>query len=138
MIRSIIAIVVGFVVIGVLSMGTDAALVAAGLFPPHGQPITATGPLLLTLAYVAVYAIGGCWLAARLAPSHPMRHALILGVLGQVFTAFGVYSQWSQALVPHWYCIVSVLTVMPYAWLGGRLREMQLERGGDVRAAVAS
>jgi len=136
MVRSIIAIVVGFVLIGALSIGTDAALHAAGFFPPQGQPVTATGPLLLSLVYVAVYAIFGCWLAARLAPSHPLRHALVLGVLGQVFTAFGISASWS--LFPVWYSVISIVTVMPYAWLGGRLREMQLERGGPVRAAVAS
>ncbi|HEX8903293.1 MAG TPA: hypothetical protein VF771_00475 [Longimicrobiaceae bacterium] len=133
--RSILAVVAGFVFIAVLAIGTGLALMAAGVLPPQGTPVTDTGVLLLTVAYVAVYAIAGCWLTARLAPSHPMRHALIEGVLGLAFTLVNVSATW--ALFPRWYSVVSILTVMPYAWIGGRIRERQLEREG-VRPALAS
>src|SRR4051812_9785592 len=69
--RSILAIVAGFLFTGVLAIGTDAVLMSAGVLPPATEPVTGTGILLLTMAYVAVYAIAGCWLTARLAPSHP-------------------------------------------------------------------
>jgi len=124
--RSILAIVAGFVAIGVLSIGTDAVLVAAGVLPPHGQPV-GNHLLLLAQAYVAVYAIFGCWLAAYLAPSHPMRHALILGVLGLAFNLMNAVALWN--LYPKWFTILSLALVMPYAWIGGRLRERQLSSG---------
>ncbi|HKP73902.1 MAG TPA: hypothetical protein VJT67_00105 [Longimicrobiaceae bacterium] len=120
--RSILAIVVGFVVIGVLSFATGAALVAAGVNP------TSVGLLLFATLYVAVYATFGCWLAAVLAPSHPMRHALILGALGLVFNLAGAAAAWGQQ--PAWYLVLNLALVMPYAWLGGRLREIQLQRSG--------
>jgi hypothetical protein len=127
MLRSILAIVAGFVTIGVLSVGTNAALHAAGFLPDADQPIFDTGLLLLTVAYVAVYAIAGCYLTAVLAPNRPMLHALILGALGLVLnvaTAAGMRGQF-----PDWYLAAGVLLTMPYAWIGGKLREMQLARG---------
>jgi len=124
--RSILAVVAGFVLIGALAFGTGAALQAAGILPPAGEPLTAIGPVLLESAYVAVFAIGGCWLAAWLAPSHPMRHALILGFLGLIFNVMGAVATWGQR--PAWAILLNLALVMPYAWIGGRLREQQLER----------
>jgi hypothetical protein len=135
MLRSILAIVAGFVAIAVLSLGTDAALVAAGVMPPHGQPVD-TGLLALSLAYVAVFAIAGCWLAAYLAPGRPMLHALILGALGLAFNVFGAVGM--RGLYPGWYLAAGVVLTLPYAWVGGKLREMQLARGRAVGYAAAS
>ena len=126
MLRSILAIVAGFVTIGALSMGTNAALHAAGVLPDTSQPITDTGVLMVTVAYVAVYAIAGCYLTALLAPNRPMRHALILGALGLALNVVTTLSMRGQ--FPDWYLAVGVLTTMPYAWIGGRLRELQLAR----------
>jgi hypothetical protein len=126
LVRSILAIVTGFLVIGVLSFGTDAVLASAGVFPPRGQPVTSVGLLLLVTAYVAVYAIFGCWLTAYLAPGHPMRHALILGALGFAFNVMGALA--NRGTMPDWFLLLSLALVMPYAWIGGRLREMQLAR----------
>jgi hypothetical protein len=133
-VRSFLAVVVGFVFIGALSFGTDAALYAAGIMPALSTPVADTKLLALTVVYVAIYAIAGCWLTAFLAPSHPMRHALIEGVLGLVFTIANVGAQWGT--YPAWYGILSIAVVMPYAWIGGRLREMQIERAGG-RPAIA-
>lgn len=134
--RSILAIVIGFLFIGVLSIGTDGVLAAAGVFPPQGQPVTSVGLLLLTVAYVAVYAIAGCWLAAWLAPGRPLRHALILGALGLVAQVPPAVMQWG--LMPKWYTLVNLALVMPYAWIGGRIREAQLARGGYSPALAGS
>jgi hypothetical protein len=125
-VRSIVAIVVGFLFIGALAGGTGAALASAGFVPPPGEPLTDLGPVLLETAYVAIFAIAGCWLAAWLAPDRPMRHALILGVLGLVFNVIGAVATWGQR--PAWAILLNLALVMPYAWIGGRLREQQLER----------
>jgi hypothetical protein len=37
---------------------------------------------LLAIAYRIVITVGGAWLTARLAPDKPMKHAMILGVVG--------------------------------------------------------
>jgi hypothetical protein len=125
MLRSVVAVVVGFFVIAALAIGTDMLVRLA--MPAAFDAAFRTndlGVLLLTLAYVGVYATFGCWLCARLAPSRPMRHAMILGLLGLAFNVLGTVKQWGTA--PAWYLVVSLLLVLPYAWLGGWIRERQL------------
>jgi hypothetical protein len=58
-----------------------------------GVATSNVGLLLLTLAYVGVYAIAGCYLTARLAPERPMLHAMILGLLGLALNILGTISQ---------------------------------------------
>ena len=123
--RSILAIVVGFVVIGVLSLGTDA--VTTTLMPQlytNGRMESVTW-LLVTQVYVFLYATFGCWLTGRLAPDRPMRHAIILGLLGLAFNLAGSAMQW--ATVPVWYHVLAIALVMPASYLGGLLAE---RRGG--------
>jgi hypothetical protein len=129
MARSILAIVVGFIFIGVLAFGTEAALHAAmpGEYGPGGR-LDSFPLLLFTQLYVFVYAVAGCYLAAWMAGRKPMQHALILGVLGLVFNVIGSVSMWDTA--PAWYHIVAILLVMPAAWLGGKIRERQLQPSG--------
>lgn len=73
MVRSIVAVVVGFVLTGALNLGTSALLssVAPGLVAPPGTYNDHPAGLLLVCAYVAVYGILGCYVTARLAPSRP-------------------------------------------------------------------
>ena len=134
--RSVLAIVAGFILIGLLALGTDglAHAVRPDIFGPNSS--TSNVPyLIIAIIYVGVYATAGCWLAATLAGRRPMLHALILGVLGLVFNLAAVPGMW--ALFPHWYTVVSLILVMPFAWLGGRIRERQLERRGAVATPLA-
>lgn len=132
--RSVLAIVVGFVFIALLSFGADALLRSAlpGAFNAAGRT-DSVNVLLLTLAYVAVFAVAGCYLTARLAPSRPMWHALVLGLLGLIFTIVGTIAMWDAA--PPWYNIVSLVLVMPYAWIGGKLAEHTRAPGGKIGRA---
>lgn len=135
--RSILAIVVGFLVIGALATGTSMAVMKAApaSFGPGGSTDSVPMLLLMTL-YVGIIATAGCYLTARLAPNRPMRHALILGVLGLIFNIVGTAQTW--ALYPAWYHLLALAMVMPYAWLGGWLRERQLARAGAHGTAVAA
>jgi hypothetical protein len=137
MLRSILAVVAGFVVTAVLAISADAVLVrlVPDAFGPGGR--TESIPILLVIqAYVAAAAIFGCWLAARLAPHSPMRHALVLGALGLAFNVAGSLAQWD--ITPAWYHALAWALVMPYAWLGGRLREIQIERAAAPSMAPAA
>ena len=129
MLRSIAAVLAGFVFIAALSFGADAAQrsLAPGFFDASGR-MEDPSALLLVLAYVGVFAVTGCYLAARLAPRRPMLHALVLGSLGLVFNVVGTVAMWDTA--PAWYHLTALALVMPYAWIGGRLRERELERTG--------
>lgn len=125
--RSVAAAVVGFLVIGLLAIGTDAIVKASvpGVFGADDR-VDSVPWLLIIQLYVFVYAAFGCWLAARMAPNRPMRHALILGVLGLAFNIAGTIALWDK--MPAWYHIVALALVMPAAWMGGRIRERQLQR----------
>ena len=81
--KSIWAVVAGVLFIIIVTSLVDLALHALGVFPPIDQPL---GDPLAALAtsYRIVISIGGAWLTARLAPTKPMKHALILGLVGTV------------------------------------------------------
>jgi hypothetical protein len=119
--RSVAAVLLGFVAVVVLSLGTDQILHLLAVYPPWGQPMHDAGLNLLALAYRIVYAVLGSYIAARLAPHHPMRHALVLGVVGLVLSVAGAIATIPMNLGPSWYPIALALTAVPCAWLGGVL-----------------
>ena len=127
--RSTAAVFSGFIAVVVLSLGTDQVLHVLQVYPPWGQPMYDPGLNLLALSYRIVYAVVGSYIAARLAPRNPMRHALALGVVGLVPSTAGVIATIPMDLGPSWYPIALVLTALPCAWLGGALhRRWQAER----------
>jgi hypothetical protein len=136
MLRSIAAVLFGFVLIGALSIGADLVLKQAmpTAFDAAGR-VDTIPVLLLMMGYVGLFATTGCYLTARLAPRRPMLHALVLGTLGLAFNVAGTMTLWDTA--PAWYHVASLALVMPYAWLGGRLREIELERN-HVGAEIGS
>ena len=120
--RSIGAVLLGFTTVFVLSLGTDQVLHSLAVYPPWGQPMYETRLNLLALSYRIAYAILGSYIAARLAPRHPMRHAMILGAIGVPLSAIGAIVAITMVDVgPAWYPIALVLTTLPCAWLGGAL-----------------
>jgi hypothetical protein len=72
-----------------------------------------------------VISVGGAWLTARLAPSQPMKHALILGYVGVVLGLGGVIATWNMSLGPRWYPVGLAVLAIPQCWLGGRIYEMR-------------
>jgi hypothetical protein len=125
MLRRIGAVHAGFLAIVILSFATDMVLHAAGVFPALGEPMTdAHLPLLLATAYRIVYGIVGSYIAAWLAPDHPMQHALALGAVGLVLSIVGAVVMWDAG--PAWYSLAIIAIAMPCAWAGGRLRAMQV------------
>jgi hypothetical protein len=125
--RSIAAVIAGMLAVIVLSIGTDAAMGALGVFPTLGAPMSDPMLLLATL-YRTAYGVAGGYIAARLAPDRPMRHALILGTLGLIVSLVGVVATWNKepAIGHEWYPLALVVLALPPAWLGGKLREMEL------------
>jgi hypothetical protein len=125
--RSIGAVVAGIVITVALTLVTDLALYAVGIFPPAGQPAR-NGPLALATAYRVVFGILGSYVSARLAPDRPMWHAMIPGILGFVVSVVGAAATWNRgsSFGPHWYPLALIVTALPCAWVGGWLRERQL------------
>lgn len=125
--KSVIAVVAGFLAIVFLSIGTDLIMHEAGIFPRIGQTMS-DRLFLLAFGYRVLISIFGCYLAARLAPGNPMKHALWLGVIGIVVSALGAVATWNRGpeFGPHWYPIALVVVSIPCAWIGGKIREKQL------------
>ena len=124
--KTIGAIVAGFVATFALSYGTDAVLGLMGVLPAGPLPMYGSELLIITiLVYRNIFNVVGCYLAARLAPNHPMGHALGLGGLGFVLSI--VCAIVGRDLGPAWYLWGLVVLALPSAWLGGKLFEM---RGG--------
>lgn len=121
MARSVLVIVGGFLLIGALAFGGSAVAMSAfpHLFDGATGATRDTRMLAALIAWVFVAATFGCWLTARLAPNRPMRHAMILGVAGLAFNVVGTIVNWETA--PAWSHVVSLLLVLPAAWLGGWL-----------------
>lgn len=126
MLRSIGSVVAGFLFIAI---GVNAANVPLRRMMPEAFDANGgthdTAALLVSFVTVAVFAVAGSYLTARLAPNRPMRHALILAACGLVFNVVSAAMMWGYW--PAWYTLISLALVMPYGWLGGRLRERQLE-----------
>jgi hypothetical protein len=123
--RSIGAVLAGLLTVVILSLGTDLALHAAGIFPALGDRMSNT-LLVLATVYRTIYAVLGGYITARLAPNRPMHHALLNGFIGLALGALGAIVTWNRALGPHWYPLALIVTAVPTAWLGGELRLMQL------------
>src|SRR5881628_440411 len=122
--KSIWAVVAGVLVIIVVTTLVDIVLHATRVFPPMDQPINVALALLAT-SYRIVISVGGAWVTARLAPEKPMKHAMILGVVGVVLGLVGVVATWNLGLGPRWYPISLAVLAIPQCWVGGKLYEMQ-------------
>ena len=118
--KSIGAVVAGFIFIGVTHTATDAILEKAGVLP-KGNLYTSTAIILLVIGYRAIFSLAGCYLTARLAPNNPMKHALILGGIGTALSAIGAIVTADMNLGPAWYAWSLVVIALPVAWLGGKL-----------------
>jgi hypothetical protein len=128
-VRSVGAVCAGALAGIVLSVGTDELLRAAGIFPGSGRSMR-DSLYLLAAAYRTIYGVAGAYICARLAPSRPMLHALILGSLGLAASTVGAVVTWQSvpSFGPHWYPLTLIVLALPPAWLGAKLRLMELRR----------
>ena len=114
--RSILAIVAGIVVVAALSQ--VAAWLAWRLAGPGDLP-DLLKVILIANALLCVAFVAGGYLTARLAPSAPLLHATVLGVIGTIPTLVGMIAMWSSG--QHWYPLVVAGAILSSAVLGGRL-----------------
>ena len=124
--RSVLCIFVGFVVVVVITLITDAILHKIHFYPPLGE-YTSGSVLIWATVYRTIYGVIGSYVTARLAPNRPMMHALIGGAIGMVIATVGAAVTWNHvpALGPHWYPVSLIIGALPTAWLGAQIRVMQ-------------
>jgi len=104
---------------------TDVLMHTSGIFSPPGQPMS-NGLWLISTLYRFVYGVLGCWVAARLAPDHPLAHAMSLGVLGTALGVAGTIATWGRGpgFGPQWYPIAVAVIPIPCAWLAAAIAGM--------------
>jgi len=122
--RSVWAIVAGFLAVLVLSIVTDVVLHALSIFPPLGQRM-ADRLFVWATIYRTIYGIIGSYITARLAPYRPMLHAVVGAAIGMILGTVGAVVTWNKDLGPHWYPLALIVTGIPCAWIGAKIREMQ-------------
>ena len=123
--RSILAVFAGFVVGAGLSLGTDEILHIAKVYPPRSQRMS--DPLfVLATSYRILFSIAASYVTARLAPARPMFLALVGGAIGFVLSIAGAVATWNRDLGPHWYALAVAAIALPCAWIGAKLRLLQL------------
>lgn len=128
--KSIGAVLAGFIFIGITHTSIDAMLENAGVLP-KGNLFAESWLILIVIGYRAIFSIAGCYISAWLAPNYPMRHSLALGTLGAIFGTVGAITMGN--LGPVWYGWTLVVISIPIGWLGGKLFEKRLQKS---RAAI--
>jgi hypothetical protein len=126
--KSIGAVLAGFIFIVVTHTVTDTVLERVGVLP-RGNLFVGTGLILVVIGYRAVFSVIGCYIAALLAPHSPMKHALALGIVGVLLSTVGAIATAKMNLGPSWYAWTLVAISLPIAWLGGKLYELRSHRG---------
>ncbi len=118
--KSIGAVIAGFLTVAVLSVVTDMIVEGIGILPPATRPQDYVWWMyVIALAYRSVYTVAGGWVTAKLAPRNPMKHVMVLGILGTIGGTAGIFAGWQYG--HHWYPILLAVTAFPLVWWGGRL-----------------
>jgi hypothetical protein len=132
MIRSILAVLAGLIVIIVTSFGIEAAVdpLMMRMFPgslPNEATLSHSTPVwIFTFAYTLLCVAAGGYVTARLAARYPVRHALILGLLQSALTIPAMIEFGDKARP--WAWILSMILVIPAAWLGGLIFSRRVTR----------
>lgn len=129
--KSIGAVLTGFIVATILSMGVDTVLENTGVFPTMAEQQENGFNVLwmneLALFYRVLFTILGGYVTARLAPNRPLRHVIFLGIIGTVIAIIGNVAismiPKTSKVLPLWFSIATILIAFPPAWLGGILAE---------------
>ena len=135
--RSVLAVLAGMAAAIAITLVTDAVLRKVHVFPPLGQRVP-DRLLMLATAYRVVIGVAASYLTAYLAPYRPIAHALVGGGIGFLASLAGAIATWNvgPAYGPHWYPIALVVLALPQSWLGGWLRQRQLQ-GNPTRHFLA-
>lgn len=120
--KGILAIVIGFLFIGVTHNGTDFILESLGIFSPPSVRFDATWMVVTATIYRNLYMIVAGYIVAAIAPPPKMRYVIILGVIGTLMGILGIVVNHVFDLGAVWYPYLLVLLGFPCLYLGAKLR----------------
>jgi len=118
--KSIGAVLGGFLIVVILSIATDTILEKLGIFPSPTEGLFITWMLVLAFVYRTIYTVLGGYVTAALAPANPTKHVMILAIIGTVMGCVGIVVGWN--LSQHWYPIALAVAAFPSVWYGGKLK----------------
>lgn len=117
--RSVASVVLSYIVVFAIVLCADPVLghlfpkdYAAGRVPPAYL-------LWITTAIYFVAAVLGGWICARLAPTRPLEHLLVLFLLGELLGALSTAANWGKW--PHWHSLLWMALWPLCLWLGGKV-----------------
>lgn len=128
-IKSIGAVLAGIISGALMSIVTDLALEKTGIFPSSNSGLFIWWMLLVALIYRGIYTVASGYITAALAPDKPMRHTIILGIIGVIVTILGSIANWDKSAA--WYPITLILITLPCTFIGG-LIATNLKRNSDL------
>ncbi len=117
-IKSIAALLAGFVAVVVISIATDLSLGLSGIMK-RPFDLNPTWFIGLIVVYRSLYSALGAYITAHFAPSRPFRLAMIGGGIGLILSIVGAVSMWD--VPPRWYPIALIVTALPSAWVGAMI-----------------
>lgn len=120
--KSIGVILLAFVVIALLSTLTDFLLESIGVLPNPQKGLFEKWAILLVLFYRGIYTIFAGYIVAKLAPTKPVLHAIILGIIGSLITVIAVCSPSFSGKAPLWFGFTLAAITIPCLWVGVRIK----------------
>lgn len=120
--KSLGAILAGFIATVIPTTFIDMILHETGVYPSF-DVVMSTELFILALSYRVILSSFGCFIAAKLSPYFPIKHAYALGIFGMIVASVGAYAMWDKG--PAWYSIANIMIALPCAWIGGKLYERQ-------------
>ena len=123
--KSIWAVVAGVLFVIIVTTLVDVVLHMTGTYSAN-EPMSNAQAIVAT-AYRIVIGVLGAWLTARLAPAQPMKHALILGVVGTLLGLVGIAMTYGKGMGPDWYPVALAVLAIPQSWLGGYVYVLKLK-----------
>ena len=117
--QSIGAVILAIATGAILSITTDKILEKTGAMTNDSFDANPAWLIMLLVLYRTIYNIVGSYLLAKLTPNNPMKHVIVLGIIGVALGIIGTIVMWH--IPPRWYPITLVIFTLPSAWLGGKL-----------------
>lgn len=124
--RIIQAVFAAILINAVLASGIDHLFHITGVYPPYGEPMmddTLTG---MAYGYRVIIMILGAYAAAMIAKEKAKQAIWVSGILGTLMWTVGSISMWN--LVPVWFHIIGMVTIIPFNLLGWKLYERRTKQ----------
>lgn len=140
--QNIGAILAGIIFIVITHTVTDFVFESLGIFPPPpnrsapSQRFDVPWMVATALAYRVVFQIAGGYLTAYLAPSRPVLHSAILGLIGLIMSTAAAIAVIPLDWGPAWYPIALAISALPSVWFGGWLESRRSIRTNNVDGTI--